>query len=230
MVGKGPLGTIAFGALSGGIGAELTGGNFFQGFVIGGVVAGLNHEMHPNDDNGYDQNGKKVNNKGGDKTDYLYDANGNEIASTSVKISFTQGGELSTSYDGYGFRNNTIGTGGALYDAGWDATSMFMGLGELKAGFTLFKNGVTLLSKAELGFKVGLGASKGTLKSSVIAKSIYGSKQINLFGGIIKSLPTIIKPYSTTYWSSFYGRNATLFGGMRMGLGGTLIYSNTRTR
>ena len=43
VVGKGPLGMIAFGALSGGIGAELTGGNFFQGFVIGGVVAGLNH-------------------------------------------------------------------------------------------------------------------------------------------------------------------------------------------
>ena len=49
MVGKGPLGTIAFGALSGGIGAELTSGNFFQGFVIGGVVAGLNHAMHQKD-------------------------------------------------------------------------------------------------------------------------------------------------------------------------------------
>ena len=49
---------------SGGIGAELTGGNFFQGFVIGGVVAGLNHVMHPRDDNGYEQNGKKINNKG----------------------------------------------------------------------------------------------------------------------------------------------------------------------
>ncbi|QCX53038.1 RHS repeat-associated core domain-containing protein [Elizabethkingia sp. JS20170427COW] len=37
---------IAFGALSGGIGAELTGGNFWQGALIGGVVAGLNHAMH----------------------------------------------------------------------------------------------------------------------------------------------------------------------------------------
>lgn len=33
-------------ALSGGIGAELTGGNFWQGAVTGGVVAGLNHAMH----------------------------------------------------------------------------------------------------------------------------------------------------------------------------------------
>lgn len=37
---------IAFGALSGGIGAELSGGNFWEGAVIGGVVAGLNHAMH----------------------------------------------------------------------------------------------------------------------------------------------------------------------------------------
>lgn len=37
---------IAFGALSGGIGAELTGGNFWQGAVTGGIVAGLNHAMH----------------------------------------------------------------------------------------------------------------------------------------------------------------------------------------
>ena len=39
-------GQIFFGAISGGIGAELTGGNFWQGAVIGGVVAGLNHTMH----------------------------------------------------------------------------------------------------------------------------------------------------------------------------------------
>ncbi|QOR74898.1 hypothetical protein IMZ16_09635 [Cruoricaptor ignavus] len=37
---------IAFGALGGGIGAELSGGNFWQGALIGGVVAGLNHAMH----------------------------------------------------------------------------------------------------------------------------------------------------------------------------------------
>lgn len=39
-------GMIGFGALSGGIGAELTGGNFWQGAVTGGIVAGLNHVMH----------------------------------------------------------------------------------------------------------------------------------------------------------------------------------------
>lgn len=37
---------VAFGALSGGVGAELSGGNFWQGAVTGGIVAGLNHVMH----------------------------------------------------------------------------------------------------------------------------------------------------------------------------------------
>lgn len=30
----------------GGIGAELSGGNFWEGAVIGGIVAGLNHGLH----------------------------------------------------------------------------------------------------------------------------------------------------------------------------------------
>jgi hypothetical protein len=40
------VGTVAFGVLSGGVGAELSGGNFWQGAVTGGIVAGLNHAMH----------------------------------------------------------------------------------------------------------------------------------------------------------------------------------------
>ena len=40
------LGTVSFGALSGGVGAELSGGNFWQGAVTGGIVTGLNHQMH----------------------------------------------------------------------------------------------------------------------------------------------------------------------------------------
>ena len=39
-------GQVFFGALSGGVGAELSGGNFWQGAVTGGIVAGLNHAMH----------------------------------------------------------------------------------------------------------------------------------------------------------------------------------------
>jgi RHS repeat-associated protein len=39
-------GMIAFGTVSGGVGAELTGGNFWQGAVTGLVVSGLNHYAH----------------------------------------------------------------------------------------------------------------------------------------------------------------------------------------
>lgn len=42
----GAVGMVAFGALSGGVGAELSGGNFWQGAVTGGIVARLNHAMH----------------------------------------------------------------------------------------------------------------------------------------------------------------------------------------
>ncbi|KUY30396.1 RHS repeat-associated core domain-containing protein [Elizabethkingia ursingii] len=40
------LGQILFGAIAGGIGAQLMGGNFWQGAVTGGVVAALNHVIH----------------------------------------------------------------------------------------------------------------------------------------------------------------------------------------
>ena len=40
------VGMIAFGTVSGGTGAALTGGNFWQGAVTGLVVSGLNHTMH----------------------------------------------------------------------------------------------------------------------------------------------------------------------------------------
>ena len=40
------LGTVSFRALSGGIGAEFSGGNFWHGAVTGGIVAGLNYAIH----------------------------------------------------------------------------------------------------------------------------------------------------------------------------------------
>ncbi len=54
------VGTIAFGALSGGVGAELSGGNFWQGAIAGGIVSGLNHVMHQMDgEDGIDPPSKK---------------------------------------------------------------------------------------------------------------------------------------------------------------------------
>ncbi|WP_165828262.1 RHS repeat-associated core domain-containing protein [Chryseobacterium phosphatilyticum] len=50
-------GQILFGAISGGIGSELAGGNFWQGALIGGIVAGLNHTMHDGNPFGFGDDG-----------------------------------------------------------------------------------------------------------------------------------------------------------------------------
>jgi RHS repeat-associated protein len=42
----GDLGTIAFGTVSGGLGASITGGNFWLGAATGLIVSGLNHVSH----------------------------------------------------------------------------------------------------------------------------------------------------------------------------------------
>ena len=47
---KSTAGMVTFGAISGGIGSELSGGNFWQGAVTGGIVAGLNSAMHKIED------------------------------------------------------------------------------------------------------------------------------------------------------------------------------------
>lgn len=110
--------------------------------------------MHMDDmqpDNGYDKNGKKINNNGGDTTDYRYEDNGNVISSTNVKISTFEGGEVSSNMEGYGYRMRTIGSGGALYDPSMDMFQLYVGAGELKAGYGLLKMGVTNLNKAKLG-------------------------------------------------------------------------------
>lgn len=46
IVGSTGVGNILFSALSGGVGSKLTGGNFWEGAVIAGIVAGLNHAMY----------------------------------------------------------------------------------------------------------------------------------------------------------------------------------------
>ncbi|MCE3024026.1 hypothetical protein LW131_04225 [Riemerella anatipestifer] len=46
ILGNSGASMIAFGALAGGVGARLSDGNFWQGAITGGIVAGLNHAMH----------------------------------------------------------------------------------------------------------------------------------------------------------------------------------------
>ncbi|WKS95300.1 hypothetical protein [Riemerella columbina] len=46
VIGGSEASMITFSTFSGGISTELTGGNFWQGAITGGLVAGLNHAMH----------------------------------------------------------------------------------------------------------------------------------------------------------------------------------------
>jgi len=45
-IAKTAVGMVGFSAVAGGIGAELSGGDFWKGAAIGGMVAGLNHTIH----------------------------------------------------------------------------------------------------------------------------------------------------------------------------------------
>ncbi|MCT3833551.1 hypothetical protein HZP56_08365 [Elizabethkingia anophelis] len=171
------VGTVVFGAISGGIGSALTGGNFWQGVVIGGIVAGLNHALHLEDtqpDNGYDESGRKINNNGGDDVDYLYDQNGNIISSTKVKI-MTMQGEVTSKFEGYGFRFSTEGTGGVLYDPSFHIAISeiggglaFKGLGI--AGKYLYRNRGLISEGVSRAYSV---VSEGVSRAySVIPKGI----------------------------------------------------------
>ena len=92
------------------------------------------HRMKP--DNGYDREGKKINDNGGDEIDYRYDDNGNIISSKEVNIIRT--GKFGQDLDTYGLRVYNIKTGG-LYDPSFDIfTNLYM-LG--KSLFRLFKGG-----------------------------------------------------------------------------------------
>ncbi|EQB90593.1 RHS repeat-associated core domain-containing protein [Elizabethkingia anophelis] len=171
------VGTVVFGAIAGGIGSALTGGNFWQGVVIGGIVAGLNHALHLEDtqpDNGYDESGRKINNNGGDDVDYLYDQNGNIISSTKVKI-MTMQGEVTSKFEGYGFRFSTEGTGGVLYDPSFHIAISeiggglaFKGLGI--AGKYLYRNRGLISEGVSRAYSV---VSEGVSRAySVIPKGI----------------------------------------------------------
>lgn len=216
------VGTLLFGTISGGVGASLTKGNFWQGAASGLMVSLLNHAMHSSsDDNGYDENGNKISNKGGDKTDYLYDKNGKEIGSTPVQIRGVSQGEYIRlgGTRGYGVRGFKMATG-AITDDSLNFTTNLIGVGELYNGGKLIYMGLRTVPKSSVGIRVVLGGSKNTLLSSVYFEKIIGSKSINLFG--LKSLPTIM---GTSYtWATFFGRNAAIIGATRVCVGGLIIY------
>lgn len=95
-VGNDDAATLLFGTVSGGLSAELTGGNFWQGAATGLVVSGLNHVAHKIQersyiksmrqsisDGGYDPDAEVVNNG--------YDDISNFINAVDELLQFTDG-------------------------------------------------------------------------------------------------------------------------------------------
>ncbi|WP_128331101.1 hypothetical protein [Apibacter sp. HY039] len=169
-------------------------------------------------DNGYekDENGgyKQINNNGGDSMDYLYE-NG-EVVET--RVPFQTGGEVSYNRT-YGVLANT-GTGGTLYDPSWDMFQIYAGFGEIKAGLTLAKMGLTTIPKTSIknirAMNVG-DASKVANKATV-----YFTKKLQSNG--IKKYSLTRYPWKNRGWytvsgvlsknlATFLGRNASLIGG-----------------
>lgn len=87
------------------------------------------YKIDPN--NGYDRNGKKINDHGGDTTDYMYNDDGEIISSISVKVLKT--GTIGQDVDAYGLRIYNVKSGG-LIDPSFDIFTSFAGGGSfLKA-------------------------------------------------------------------------------------------------
>ncbi|CAA7386973.1 RHS repeat-associated core domain-containing protein [Chryseobacterium fistulae] len=229
-------GQLLTGVTAGGVGSVLGGGNFWQGAMNGFFITAFNHLEHRMDDspyNGYDKNGRKINNNGGNTTDYMYDEQGKVIGSTSVKITRSQGGELNSTFEGYGFRHYNFGTGGALYDPSWDVVSLATSIGEIGAGYSLIKMGVTSVPKlTTTGFrmmKVG-NASNTALKSSVFFTKHLKNLGLNFSLKGNRGWWTIQSPFTgknATTLGTFLGRNSPVIGGGLMYDGGRRIY-NTR--
>jgi hypothetical protein len=76
------------------------------------------HQRDGSDDNGYDINGKQINNNGGDTTDYRYDDNGNIIDSTPVQFRAVSQGEFRElgGFRGYGVKGFAMNTGAISED------------------------------------------------------------------------------------------------------------------
>ena len=87
--------TVLFGTVSGGLGAELTGGNFWEGAATGLTVSGLNHVMHKI--NTSIQNAKRI-------VAGIYGAGGSEAGGNPrlEQIVKNRGGEMFTSSWGGG--------------------------------------------------------------------------------------------------------------------------------
>lgn len=158
--------------------------------------------LNISDDNGYDINGNKISDKGGDEIDYLYDACGNEIGSTKVNFKMLGGpfGNIKKSdnelfdLEGYGVRGWTMAKGTIKQDN----TFFEMFVGGKTAGFVynsikvpFFKALGEGISKyvPSLGrgkyFRIGKSTSHGR----EVFRVTYGNRRDHLFDVDLGKIP-----------------------------------------
>ena len=160
---------IASGGLSGGLGSVIAGGDFWKGAEQGVIATAYNHAVHglynkitqdsksPYDGYRQDKNGNyiRVDGRGGDKIDYLYDEEGNIIASTPVSFTEIEVGPYRRTYG-----QGTKYVSPALYDPSFDvfawwASGEVLGAALVKtyrylSGVGRAAKGVTNLTKSQL--------------------------------------------------------------------------------
>ena len=187
------------------------GGNFWQGAVTGLIVAGFNELMHDDNDDIV-----RINTKDKTATVETTGDNFDRIFVDGKETIATPRGALAGALNENGFSVSMTGPQGVgmgLTDLVLDAFNLFTGITELKMG-------ITTIPKASLGFKVGLGGSKSTLKSSV-----FYTKTLGINAKMPFRLPTIVG-VPTNNFGLFLGRNASVFGSARMTAGGYGIFNN----
>lgn len=152
------------------------------------------NNMQASEDNGYDTDGNRVNDKGGNDVDFLYDKEGNEVASTKVDRRGISGGELSKSnfiqhpskegqfeYEGYGVRGWAMASGAITPDN--TLFEMYVGGKTLSTAFNMVKvplfktlgEGIRRYTPS-LGRGAGLRIGTSTTRGREVFRITYGNR------------------------------------------------------
>jgi RHS repeat-associated protein len=150
-------------------------------------------------DNGYDENGKQINNNGGDKTDYVYNKDGKVVSSTSVKFK----GSISSSSPlrGYGFKGFAMASGGLNEDN--TIANFFIGgvIADFFIGKLAAKGGVTVIGE-------------GMARVEAAAAKIPGAKILNTmpeFTGTAEQITSQMMQYNRQWLLNEMRSGRTIF-------------------
>ncbi|MBB1148918.1 hypothetical protein H4K35_02035 [Myroides sp. NP-2] len=157
---------IASGGLSCGISSTISCGDFWQGMRQGLITSGLNYVLHMALDNGYDQEGNKINGNDGDVMDIRYDEDGNILEIKDVELRFWEkvGAASDLPLREFGIRRLRMATGQATPIGG--AFDIF-GLKEF-----FFGELAELTGSPVAGIALSVLAKKGIVNSANAIKSI----------------------------------------------------------